>query len=75
MQKLPPSLPGFLKGGEFSQAPVAAQFPIIGNYLATDQVLAVGGIQFQIGAAPQAQPSGRTLDASSRYGDDEQMTE
>jgi hypothetical protein len=28
-----------------------------------------------VGAAPQAQPSGRTPDASSCYGDDEQMTE
>ena|SRR5947207_3333216 len=28
-----------------------------------------------VGVAPQAQPSGRTPDASSCYGDDEQMTE
>jgi len=47
----------------------------VGNYVTTDQVLAVGGNPIPVGGSPQAQPSGRTPDASSCYGDDEQMTE
>ena len=48
---------------------------LIGNYLTTDQVLAVGGIQFQSEPLRKRNQSGRTPDASSCYGDDEQMTE
>ncbi|MGA2430669.1 MAG: hypothetical protein ABSH13_19385 [Candidatus Acidiferrum sp.] len=38
------------RNAKSSASPIVGQFPVtqlIGNYLTTDQVLAVGGIQFQ----------------------------